>query len=372
MKIALIVPGGVSNDSMYTIPALMWLVGRLATRHTVKVYLLHRAAAPIRANVLGAEVMNDGGALRHLRVIQAIRAEHRRASFDLVHSIWGGTVGLVGALAAQRIERPHLVHLAGGELVKLHDIGYGGGLSLRQRLTNRWVFRRTAVVSAASAPIIEAARAFGARAVRIPLGVDRGAFPPRKPVARDTSRPVRLIQVASLNLIKDQGMLLRAFAKLVTAGRDVELDIAGVDGMNGEIHALAQALGVASRVRFHGRVDSARVRELVSCADIHVVSSLHEAGPLAMLEAAMLGVPTVGTQVGHVSEWAPDAALAGPTGDAATLAANLIRLIDDDSMRLALAAEAQRRALADDADCTVRLFEAQYRAAVASHGGGPS
>ena len=156
-------------------------------------------------------------------------------------------------------------------------------------------------------------------AVRIPLGVDREAFPPREPVARDTSRPVRLVQVASLNLIKDQGMLLRALAKLVAAGRDVELDIAGVDGMNGEIHALARVLGVAARVRFHGRVDSARVRELVSCADIHVVSSLHEAGPLAMLEAAMLGVPTVGTQVGHVSEWAPDAALAGPTrrcGDA--------------------------------------------------------
>ena len=47
MKIALIVPGGVSNDMMHTIPALMWLVGRLATRHTVKVYVLHRAAAPL-------------------------------------------------------------------------------------------------------------------------------------------------------------------------------------------------------------------------------------------------------------------------------------------------------------------------------------
>jgi glycosyltransferase involved in cell wall biosynthesis len=364
MKIALIAPGGVSNDSMYTIPALMWLVGRLVKHHTVKVYLLHRAAALIRENVLGAEVMNDGGRLRHLRVIQAIRAEHRRAPFDLVHSIWAGSVGFTGALAARRIGRPHLVHLAGGELARLHEINYGGALSLRHRCMNRWVFRHAAVVSAASAPIIDAARGFGVNAVRIPLGVDREIFPPRAPVARAASRPVRLVHVASLNLIKDQGMLLRAFAKLVAAGRDVELDIAGVDGMNGDIHALAQELGVAARVRFHGRVESARVRELVSGADIHVVSSLHEAGPLAMLEAAMLGVPTVGTRVGHVSEWAPDAALAGPTGDAATLAANLIRLIDDDSLRLELAAEAQRRALAEDADCTVRLFEAQYRAVV--------
>src|SRR5687767_1686660 len=66
MKIALIAPAGVSNHALHTIPALMWLVGRLATRHTVKVYLLHRAAASTRVNVLGAEVVNDGGSLRHL------------------------------------------------------------------------------------------------------------------------------------------------------------------------------------------------------------------------------------------------------------------------------------------------------------------
>ncbi|HEV8443863.1 MAG TPA: glycosyltransferase family 4 protein [Steroidobacteraceae bacterium] len=370
MKIALVAPGGVSNQATHSIPALMWLVGRLAKRHTVKVYLLHRAPAPSRENVLGTEVMNDGGALRHLRLIQAIRAEHRRAPFDVVHSIWAGNVGLVGALAARRIGRPHLVHLGGGELAKLRGIGYGGALSLRNRCMNRWVFKRAAVVSAASAPMIEAAREFGARAVRIPLGVDREAFPPRPPVARVTSRAVRLVQVASLNLIKDQAMLLRAVAQLVAAGRDVELDIAGMDALNGEIQALARKLGVDARVRFHGWVDSARVRELVAGADIYVLSSLHEAGPLAVLEAAMLGVPTVGTQVGHVSEWAPHASLAGPPGDAATLAANLMRLMDDESLRLTLAGEAQRRALTDDADCTARLFEAQYGAAVASHGGG--
>jgi glycosyltransferase involved in cell wall biosynthesis len=370
MKIALVVPAGVSNETMFTIPALLWLVSRLAKRHTVKVYALHRSPVPIRESVLGADVSNEGGTLRHLRTLQAIRAEHRRAPFDVVHSIWAGAAGLVGSLAAWRIGRPHLVHLAGGELAKLHGIHYGGGLSWQHRCVNRWVLKRAAVVSAASAPIIEAARAFGASAVRIPLGVDREVFPPRAPVARDTSRPVRLVQVGSLNLIKDQGMLLRALAQIVAAGRDVELDIAGVDGLNGEIQALAQTLGVATRVRFHGRVDSARVREIVAGADIYALSSLHEAGPLAVLEAAMLGVPTVGTQVGHVSEWAPDAALAGPTGDAAALAANLIRLIDDDSLRLALAAEAQRRALADDADRTAELFEAQYRAAIAAHGGG--
>ena len=50
-------------------------------------------------------------------------------------------------------------------------------------------------------------------------------------------------------------------------------------------------------------------------AHVSVISSRHEAGPVVALEAAAVGVPTVGTAVGHIAEWAPDAALAVPVGD---------------------------------------------------------
>src|SRR2546429_2362007 len=49
-------------------------------------------------------------------------------------------------------------------------------------------------------------------------------------------------------------------------------------------------------------------------------SSRHETGPLAMLEAAVAGVPTIGTAVGHIAEWAPHAAVSAPVGDSAGLA----------------------------------------------------
>jgi hypothetical protein len=39
-----------------------------------------------------------------------------------------------------------------------------------------------------------------------------------------------------------------------------------------------------------------------------VVSSRHEAGPVAVLAAAVAGVPTIGTCVGHIAERAPSAA----------------------------------------------------------------
>jgi glycosyltransferase involved in cell wall biosynthesis len=95
-------------------------------------------------------------------------------------------------------------------------------------------------------------------------------------------------------------------------------------------------------------------------ADILVLSSRHEAGPLVVLEAAIVGVPTVGTAVGHVAEWAPEAAVAVPVRDPEALAFATLRILEDDEQRLALAREAQRRALACDADWTVRRFETLY------------
>jgi glycosyltransferase involved in cell wall biosynthesis len=91
-----------------------------------------------------------------------------------------------------------------------------------------------------------------------------------------------------------------------------------------------------------------------------VISSLHEAGPLVVLESAALGIPSVGTAVGHIAEWAPEAALGVPVGDAIALAAAIQRLIGNEDLRLQIAREAMGRALAQDADYTALLFQNLY------------
>jgi len=97
-----------------------------------------------------------------------------------------------------------------------------------------------------------------------------------------------------------------------------------------------------------------------------LVTSRHEAGPLVVLEAAAVVVPTVGTAVGHVAEWSESAALAVPCQDAVALAHALETVLADDNLRMCLANEARRRAEIEDADHTARAFDEIYRRLVAS------
>jgi len=87
-----------------------------------------------------------------------------------------------------------------------------------------------------------------------------------------------------------------------------------------------------------------------------------------VLEAAVAGVPTVGTAVGHLVEWAPYAAQAVRVDDPEALAGCIQRVLDDEDLRLRLAGEAQRRAVAEDADMTARAFAALYREVLARRG----
>ena len=110
--------------------------------------------------------------------------------------------------------------------------------------------------------------------------------------------------------------------------------------MGAEIQALAVELGVARHIRFHGFLTQRELRPIVEAAHVGVISSRHEAGPLVVLEAAAVGVPTVGTAVGHIAEWSPRAALAVPCQDPAALAAALESVLEDEDLRMRLANEA--------------------------------
>jgi glycosyltransferase involved in cell wall biosynthesis len=316
VKLALVVLGGVPRDPAHgRVPFLYWLIERLARRHEVHVFSVFGAPQPDRYRLLGATVHHAGARPASLRTLASILAEHRRGAFDLFHAFWATPSGVIAAAAGKLLRRPVLLHLAGGELVAMPDIRYGGRSSARGRVAIRLGLAGAIRITAASAPMVDGVRALGHSAERVPLGVNLDEWPSVAPRARQGKTPARLVHVASLNRVKDQGTLLEAARLLAHRGIEFVLDVAGVDTLDGSVQALARRLGLEARVRFHGVLARPQLHTLMGAADVLVLSSRHEAGPLVVLEAAIVGVPTVGTAVGHVAEWAPDAAVAVPVRD---------------------------------------------------------
>lgn len=363
MRIALVVPGGVDRSLEYrVIPALLALISRLAINNDVRVFALHQETKAGEWQAAGAHIRNIGSKHTALRAVRAICAEHRSARFDVVHAIWSGSCGFIAVTSGRLLGIPSLIHIAGGELSSIAQIGYGGRLKWHGRVREAWNLRSASVLTAASTPILEMLSALGMAAHRVPLGVDLAAWPPRDPVPRDPSRPAKFIHVASLNRVKDQTTLLRALASLLRSGLNFEMNIVGEDTLNGEMQSMAAELGLSETVRFLGFMTQRQLRPIVEAADLMILSSCHEAGPLVMLEAAVAGVPTVGTAVGHIREWSPAAAASVPVGDWAGLAKITGQLLQNEDLRLRIAREALRRAVREDADYTAECFQALYAA----------
>jgi glycosyltransferase involved in cell wall biosynthesis len=103
-----------------------------------------------------------------------------------------------------------------------------------------------------------------------------------------------------------------------------------------------------------------RLTTLYRNAHLLLLSSRHEAAGVVLLEAAASGVPTVGSAVGYLADWAPERAVAVAPHDPPALAEAVLALLANPAERARLAASAREWALAHDADWTARAFERLY------------
>ena len=362
MKLALFVPGGVDRSGTHrVIHCILWLIERLARAHEVHVFALNQEPNPGDWKLLGAHVHNVGSVRGwRRRLYAAFSVEHRAMPFDVIHGIFGWG-GLYGGLLGRWHRVPVLFHPDGGEFVAVRDIGYGYLCTLRGVCEMRLALAVSSRLSVSSRYHQRIVAAFAGDVLVVPMGVALDRWHPSAPRARDVSRPARLLHIGDWRPVKDQPTILAAVRSLIAAGHDVELDVVGHDTLDGALQRSPDAQALQSRVRWHRTMHRVALRDLVDRADLLVMASRHEAGPLVILEAAIAGVPAVGTAVGHFADWTPDAALAVPVGDAGALAAAIAELLADEPRRLAIAHEAQRRALAIDADCTAASFEQLYR-----------
>jgi glycosyltransferase involved in cell wall biosynthesis len=150
-------------------------------------------------------------------------------------------------------------------------------------------------------------------------------------------------------LVPEKGLdtLFRACVKLLG---DWTLDVVGTGPAQVELESLAERLGIAARVTWHGalpRPERAAVQARLGCLVMPSRATRDwvetHGGPA--IEAMAQGIPVVVSDTGALRELVGEGGLVVPEDDVTALAAALQRLVDDPSDRADLGAEGRRRVI---------------------------
>lgn len=218
----------------------------------------------------------------------------------------------------------------------------------------------------------------GERIFRVPFSVDNARFGRASRLAPDERRDRRarlgvpderpiVLYASKLMRRKHPDDLLRAAARLLAAGQDLHVVVAGSGEMEAELRELAAGLELEEQVTFVGFVNQSELPALYAACDVFVLPAEHEPWGLIVNEVMCAGLPLVlGAGVGAV----PDLLQPGvngvtcQAGDPPSLASALGPLLGDAALRRRMG-EASRRIIAawGYEQCRVGL-----RAALASLG----
>ena len=162
---------------------------------------------------------------------------------------------------------------------------------------------------------------------------------------------LRLVYAGALTPTYELDVCLEAMAQLVAARPElpVELDIYGRGDAAGLLLARATELGLAQRVRFHGRIPIEDVPAVIAAADIGLAPTRRDpftdfSLSTKIFEYGAMGKPVIASRLPLVERTFPPGAIAVyEAGDPADLAAALLRLVDDPVARDAAVALATAR-----------------------------
>ncbi|HYG69005.1 MAG TPA: glycosyltransferase [Anaeromyxobacteraceae bacterium] len=208
------------------------------------------------------------------------------------------------------------------------------------------------------------------------IGVDLRGYGPGA-VSAEAVRAVRaelgvgdapwFLAIAEFIPRKRHADLLRAFGRLAARPElpPASLVLGGIGPLEPRMRALAETLGIASRVRFVGRRRD--VPALLAAATALVLPSQQEGLPRCVLEAMAMGLPVIGSRIRGTTELLEcGAGFLYELGDVAALAGLLERVLLDPAAASAAARRARERIAAYAEEKVVALHEALYAQALAS------
>lgn len=182
---------------------------------------------------------------------------------------------------------------------------------------------------------------FGLQAHVIPNIVDleRFRFRERIPLAP------KLLSTRNFEPLYNVACTLRAFRRVQDRFPDATLTLVGAGVDRARLEALARELRLRG-VRFEGRMAPDEIWRAYDAADIYVQTPDIDNMPSSVLEAYASGLPVVSTDAGGVPYILADGreGLLAPRGDDATIAAAIVRLLEDPQLAARVIANGRRSA----------------------------
>lgn len=292
-----------------------------------------------------------------LRLIRHIRQLVIRENVDIVHAHqytpftygWFGTV-LTG--------KP-VIFTEHGRFYP--DVG-----SAKRRLINPLLQLRTAAITSISAATRQALvdyENFSATKIDVIYNgiADSTCAPDAALAAQLGFDPANIIMgtISRLDPIKNQTMLLRAFARCLQQYPHARLLLVGDGPSRVELEAMVDALGVRDAVVFTGFQPNPQ--RYLALMDVFLLPSLSEGTSMTLLEAMCFSKPSLATAVGGTPEIIEHevSGLLTPNKDETALAEAMSRLVASEELRTALGCQARKNY---EARFSVSAMAHQYEA----------
>ncbi|MCX5717491.1 MAG: glycosyltransferase family 4 protein [Nitrospirae bacterium] len=205
--------------------------------------------------------------------------------------------------------------------------------------------------------------------IKIPNGVDAERFSPslesrRKQLKDKFGFPQENVFLYSGRIVRGKGLesLMRAMIDVVKINDKILLVLIGSGDLDESLKDMGYELGLEKYINFEGLIEN--VDEYLNASDIFILPSFSEGMPNSLLEAMACGLPVIASKIGGVVDVVEDgkSGILFEPGDVSGLASAMIKLLNDNELRLKLGAEARKR-IVDSfsidriADEYIRLYE---------------
>jgi glycosyltransferase involved in cell wall biosynthesis len=174
------------------------------------------------------------------------------------------------------------------------------------------------------------------------------------PPRMDLGSPLRLVGVGRLVEKKGLDDLLQALA-LLPDSLEWQYTHIGEGALLENLKSLAHGLGLSARITWMGAVPQAEVIKILSTSDIFLMTSKidtkgdRDGLPNVLMEAMIAGLPCIGTRVSAIPELITheQTGLLVESGDKQGLADSIMRYVEDQELRLAMATQGQTKVVRD-------------------------